>query len=121
MMENKTINNIEYDKKSITIEQDEKKTTMEEGMLDTIVLQLKYINNQLQNMNSEIITIKQEIITIKDELNDMKNALADVKDDTIKMNYHVDFVNEVYDRIKSPFHYLCDKVEKFKSHKLIKN
>lgn len=53
------------------------------------------ILNKLEMMESEMKTIKQEILEIKEQ--------------TTKMDHHVDFIDDVYERVKHPLDFVVSK------------
>ena len=43
-------------------------------------------------------------------MNDSKIiSYEDIKDNCSKMSEHIDFIQSVYDRVKAPMYYICDK------------
>ena len=50
---------------------------------------------------------------ILSQLQDMKKQLDRIEKSCAKMDAHVDFVDEIYDRVKSPFHWLMHKIRSF--------
>jgi len=68
------------------------------------------VDNKLEEINKKI-----EILEIKLEEQSKKIDLIlniinnDIKDNCSKMSEHIDFIKSVYDRVKSPMYYICDK------------
>ena len=60
-------------------------------------------------MNEEIIIILKRIEL---RLINIENDMKILKDQNHKMETHVDFVNGIYDQVKSPFHYIMQKTDK---------
>jgi archaellum component FlaC len=66
-------------------------------MNEEIILYLKKIDNRLES-------IENDISEIKNQLNN--NLSKDCK----KMSDHIDFIERVYDNVKNPLGYLCNKL-----------
>jgi len=58
--------------------------------------------------------ILEELKNIRSELEFIKSELAEIKEGTKKMESHISFVDSVYDRVKTPFHYVLDSVSKLR-------
>lgn len=65
----------------------------------------------MTNIDIEILS---EIKKIRSELIYMRSEIDDIKKDTTKMNNHINFIDSVYTRIKTPFHYIMDTVSSSK-------
>jgi len=65
----------------------------------------------MTNIDIEILS---EIKKIRSELIYMRSEIDDIKKDTTKMNNHINFIDSVYARIKTPFHYIMDTVSSSK-------
>ena len=59
----------------------------------------------MQN-NEEISNIKEELNAINKKLDKILEVL---KTDCKKMADHIDFIEEVYDKVKSPFHFIMNR------------
>jgi len=55
-------------------------------------------------------TIKQELMIINNKLDAI---LQLVETDSKKMNNHIDFIENVYNKVKYPFGYIMESVNKF--------
>lgn len=74
--------------------------------------------------NNSIIEDKellQELIkrtdNIENKLNDIISILnLDITKNTQKMGEHIDFIEKIYENIKSPLGYLCNKINYFKGY-----
>ena len=72
-------------------------------------------------MEADIEYIKEEIINIKIILSKIDKELQIIRSQTEKMDNHIDFVDNVYDSVKKPFHFLCDKVSSMTPQETIEN
>ena len=64
--------------------------------------------------SEEIKEIKEEIKEMNKKLDLILNFLEkDVKVNCDKMGEHIDFVENVYDNVKNPLGYLCNKINFF--------
>ena len=64
---------------------------------------------------SEILELKNEIKNINKKLDIIINILEKNTQSCNKMSSHIDFVENVYDTIKSPLGYICNKINYFSS------
>jgi septation ring formation regulator EzrA len=62
-----------------------------------LILYLKKIDKKLEN-------IEKDIAEIKNKINN------DLVDDCKKMSQHIDFIERVYDNVKNPLGYICNKL-----------
>ena len=62
-----------------------------------LILYLKKIDKKLENIEKEIAEIKSKINN--DLVNDCK-----------KMSQHIDFIEKIYDNVKNPLGYICNKL-----------
>ncbi len=59
--------------------------------------------------------VKHNQETIMKRLDLIENRLMIVENSGNKMNNHIDFVENIYESIKAPFHYVMDTVSKFRT------
>lgn len=72
-----------------------------------------YKEEKEENILIEELIRKTDIIDKK--LNDIISILnVDVKKNTQKMGEHIDFIEKIYDNVKSPLGFLCNKINYFK-------
>tara|TARA_Y100000591_G_C21566504_1_gene561236 strand:- start:77 stop:505 length:429 start_codon:yes stop_codon:yes gene_type:complete len=77
--------------------------------------------NEFQQLNNRLYTIEKNMNNIKDNIINTQVQLdliikilnGDVKDNCEKMKNHIDFVENVYDNVKNPLGYLCNKLNFF--------
>ena len=68
--------------------------------------------------DTEIIIIKLELIfdkiqIIENKILNIENKLLEIQTNTVKMDEHVNFVNNIYSQVKYPFHFLMNKINKY--------
>ena len=61
----------------------------------------------MEKVNERLDIIESKIDLILEILN------GDLKKNTEKMAGHVEFVEKVYDKVKNPLGYLCNKISRF--------
>ena len=72
------------------------------------------INNKINKIDKEIEIIHNKITTIQVQLDIIIKILnSDVKKNCAKMKEHIDFIETVYDNVKNPLGYLCNKLNYF--------
>lgn len=57
---------------------------------------------------SDTEKILQILQTIQTDIEQIKRDISDIKGQTTKMDSHVDFVNDVYEKVKAPLNYACN-------------
>tara|TARA_B100000900_G_scaffold374354_1_gene355585 strand:+ start:750 stop:989 length:240 start_codon:yes stop_codon:yes gene_type:complete len=62
------------------------------------------INIKIQNLEDKIDKLEDKIDNILKLLQD------DIKPNCNKMNYHIDFIESIYDNVKNPLGFLCNKI-----------
>ena len=63
---------------------------------DELKLKIDNLEKKLEEQNKKIDLI-------------LKILNEDIKDNCSKMSEHIDFIKSVYDRVKAPMYYICDK------------
>lgn len=62
-------------------------------------------------MEEKIIELENKLTKIENKIDNIYNLLnTNVKDNCEKMKEHIDFVDNVYDSIKFPLHYICNRI-----------
>jgi|TARA_B110000977_G_C10676713_1_gene337867 DNA phosphorothioation-dependent restriction protein DptG len=65
---------------------------------------------------SKIDDIEKKVQNLEAKFEKLVNLLENVKEDTHKMSTHIDFIDNVYSKIRMPLFWICDKVNSFKSN-----
>ena len=65
--------------------------------------------DKLNEIQRDISTIKKDISTIKKDVSEIKEQLNKVENGTSKMTSHIDFVDTVYEKVRSPLDIICNK------------
>lgn len=60
--------------------------------------------------------LEKKVISLEEKINILISLLENVKEDTGKMSTHIDFVDNVYTKVKMPLFWICDKVSSIKSN-----
>ena len=72
------------------------------------------LNNRLDNIEKNMQFVQDKIATVEVQLDIIIKILnKDVKQNCEKMKNHIDFVENVYDNVKNPLGYLCNKLNFF--------
>ena len=73
---------------------------------------LTKIEEQLEGMKALLIKLNSNIESIKEKMEDLEESLDDeLIPECKKMSSHIDFVEGVYDTVKHPLGYLCNKIK----------
>ena len=67
-------------------------------------------------MDNRIDKLENKIDEINSKLDKLILLINnDVKPNCTKMSTHIDFIDRVYDNVKSPMYYICDKLNNMKT------
>jgi uncharacterized protein YaaN involved in tellurite resistance len=69
-----------------------------------------------QEIHDKIVALENRCERIEQKLDKILELL---EKDCKKMTDHIDFIENVYDNIKSPFYYLMDKVNLLSTNRLL--
>lgn len=62
-------------------------------------------------MEDRIIELEKKLIKMENKLDNIYNLLnTNVKDNCEKMKEHIDFIDNVYDSIKFPLYFICNRI-----------
>ena len=78
------------------------------------------------NVNKELNIIKNDINTLNNKIDalslKMDNIISilniDIKKNTEKMGDHIDFIERIYDNVKQPLEYLCNKISYYSNNNI---
>lgn len=62
----------------------------------------------------KIDDLEKKISSLEEKIEKLVNLLENVKEDTGKMSNHIDFIDNVYTKVKTPLFWICDKVNSIK-------
>ena len=65
------------------------------------------IINLLLDINENIKSLEKRIEILEEETT---NKLKIIEKSSDNMNNHIEFVEKIYEQVKYPFHYICNKV-----------
>ena len=78
------------------------------------------------NVNKELNIIRNDINTVNNKIDElslkMDNIITilniDIKKNTEKMGDHIDFIERIYDNVKQPLAYLCNKISYYSNNNI---
>ena len=74
-------------------------------------------NNKIIDDSELLKELIKRTDSIDKKLNDVISILnGDVKKNTQKMGEHIDFIERIYDNVKSPLGFLCNKINYLKGN-----
>lgn len=80
-------------------------------------------NEQIDISESDIGFIKNEILKLENQFKIFETKIDKILEllekDCKKMTDHIDFIENVYDNVKSPFYYLMDKVNLLSTNRML--
>ena len=75
------------------------------------------------NEDQEILDIHEKLVALESRCERMEQKMDKILEllekDCKKMTDHIDFIENVYDNVKSPFYYLMDKVNLLSTNRLL--
>jgi len=66
---------------------------------------------KLNHLEKKTESIENELQKIDDKLTDLIILMNDNKRDCEKMSSHIDFIDSVYQKLKTPIDYVCKRLE----------
>ena len=74
---------------------------------------LTHIEDKLEAMSALLIKLNDNIEKINESIDDFSESLdEELIPECKKMSSHIDFVENVYDTVKHPLGYLCNKIKR---------
>lgn len=68
------------------------------------------MNDTLDNtINGKLDIILTKITKMENDILEIKEELGLIKVGTTKMESHIDFIDNVYDKVETPLNYICNK------------
>ena len=64
----------------------------------------------------KIDDLEKQVISLEQKIDTLIELLGNVKEDTHKMSTHIDFIDNVYTKVKMPLFWICDKVNSIKDN-----
>lgn len=64
----------------------------------------------------KIDDLEKKISSLEKKIDTLIILLGDVKEDTRKMSNHIDFIDNVYTKVRKPLFWICDKVNSIKDN-----
>jgi archaellum component FlaC len=70
------------------------------------------VNNDefTKKINEKFDSIEQKLASIENNISKLLDMQKNVNKNAEKMGEHIDFVENVYDNVKNPLGYICNKV-----------
>ena len=68
------------------------------------------IENKLNNIEIALEKINNNIELLHNNINSKQNIDNEVLQECKKMGAHIDFIENVYDNVKNPLGYICNKI-----------
>ena len=72
--------------------------------------------NQNEDISTKLLELKNRCERMEQK---MDKILELLEKDCKKMTDHIDFIENVYDNVKSPFYYLMDKVNLLSNNRML--
>jgi glycerol-3-phosphate responsive antiterminator len=63
----------------------------------------------------KIEELENKVLSLEKKMDTLIYKLENIKEDTGKMSSHIDFVDNVYSKVKAPLFWICDKIVSIKS------
>ena len=92
--------------------------TIEESQYNTLSKIIKKGDNKEGPL---VIADDSKIDMLLDKINDLSIQVNKLNEKTEKMDKHIDFIDGVYTRIRTPLWWICDRVNLIRGHSLTTN
>jgi len=69
-------------------------------------------------MNSDDTSLRERIDVIECKIDKILEKLENVSVGTEKMSSHIDFIDGVYNRVRAPLYWICDRVNTIKDYRV---
>ncbi len=70
-----------------------------------------------ENENEDAISLPERVNKLEEKLNLIIEKLESVENGTNKMTSHIDFINDIYNRVQVPLFWVCDRVNYLRGYK----
>ena len=79
------------------------------------------MSQRIDNLETKIDNLEQKIDNLEQKIDDIYNLLSNnVVNSCDKMNNHINFIENVYDKIKMPMFFIINKIKYLSEFKKIK-
>ena len=62
-----------------------------------------------------IAALEKKVNSLEEKIDSLISMLGDVKEDTSKMSSHIDFIDNIYAKVRTPMFWICDKINSIKT------
>ena len=70
------------------------------------------INEQMESIKFLLITLSDKVQSLEEKIDSINNKVdEEVLEECKKMGSHIDFVENVYDTVKHPLGFICNKIK----------
>jgi hypothetical protein len=75
--------------------------------MENILYILNKLDKDIKNLNEKIDNLESKVDKVIDKIDE------NIIDNCKKMSEHIDFIEHVYDNVKNPLGYICNKLSYF--------
>lgn len=72
---------------------------------------------QIQEENENSVVLSDRVNKLEEKLNLIIGKLESVENGTNKMTTHIDFINDIYNRVQVPLFWVCNRVNYIRGYK----
>ena len=72
---------------------------------------------QEENENENVISLSDRVNKLEEKFNLIIEKLESVENGTNKMTTHIDFINDIYNRVQVPLFWVCNRVNYIRGYK----
>ena len=72
---------------------------------------------QIQEENENSAVLSDRVNKLEEKLNLIIEKLESIENGTNKMTSHIDFINDIYNRVQIPLFWVCDRVNYIRGYK----
>ena len=72
---------------------------------------------QEENENENVISLSDRVNKLEEKFNLIIEKLESVENGTNKMTTHIDFINDIYNKVQVPLFWVCNRVNYIRGYK----
>ena len=65
----------------------------------------------MNELYEKLEKIEKNLLVIEEKLNNLLNNSTTINENTNKMSHHIDFIESIYETVKSPLNSICNTVK----------
>ena len=71
---------------------------------------------KIENLENQIIQLNNTVQILTNNIKDLTIIIQNTNNMTVKMDNHIDFIENIYETVKSPLNYITGKINNIKKY-----